>query len=172
MLFRSDLGSESVGVFLRENSDSLWAAALSFVVIGGFWKDHHRLFEQVTGYTRVVINVNLLWLAGIVFLPLPTVLLVNASGSDRTASVVYIATMLVSMGAMRLQTAVIRRAGLLHPDATVLKVPAWSLWLPTVLMFLALVLAASVPGLGIRALLLVLLELPVGWFRRTRAARA
>lgn len=61
-----DLGTESVGVFLRQNSDNLWAAALSFVVIGGFWKDHHRLFEQVTGYTRVVINVNLLWLAGIV----------------------------------------------------------------------------------------------------------
>lgn len=99
-------------------------------------------------------------------------LLVNASGSDRTASVIYIATMLVSMGAMRLQSAVVRKEGLLHPDATVLKVPAWSLWLPTVMMSLALVLAASVPGLGIRALLLVLIELPVGWFRRARIARA
>lgn len=164
-----EYGGGPVSVFLGENATGLAAAALSFVVIATFWRDHHRIFERTVGYSRRLVSLNFVWLAGIVFLPLPTVLLFDAAGNDRGASMLYIATMLVSMVAMRLQQLVIQRDGLLSEEAAAIPPRSWVLvWAPTWLMLLAFVLAATVPGLGTQALFLLLLSIPLGWFGARR----
>lgn len=165
-----EYGGEPITEFLGANATGLAAAALSFVVIASFWRDHHRLFERTTGYSRALVSLNFVWLAGIVFLPLPTVLIVDASGEDRGAAMLYIGTMLVSMVAVRLQQLVIDRDGLLSEQAASQPRSRLLMWAPTALMLLAFVLAALVPGLGTKALLLLLLSLPLSWlagWRRT-----
>lgn len=157
-------GGGPVSEFLGENASGLAAAALSFVVIASFWRDHHRLFERTESYSRRLVSLNFIWLAGIVFLPLPTVLIVDAAGSDRGAAMLYIATMLVSMVAVRLQQMVIVRDGLLSEEAAAMpQRPWWLVWAPTALMLLAFVLAALVPGVGTQALFLLLLSIPLSW---------
>lgn len=154
----------SVAAFIGDNWTGLAAAALSFVVIANFWRDHHRLFERTAGYSRRLVTVNFVWLAGIVFLPLPTVLLFDGTGDDRGAPTLYIATMLVSMVAVRLQQVIVEREGLLSAEAAAAPRPPWALvWSPVGLMLLAGVLAATVPGLGAQALYLLLLSIPIGW---------
>ncbi|MGG7450480.1 TMEM175 family protein [Plantibacter auratus] len=163
----------SVVAFFGHNWTGLAAAALSFVVIANFWRDHHRLFERTVGYSTRLVTLNFVWLAGIVFLPLPTVLLFDGTGDDRGAPTLYIATMLVSMVAVRLQQVVVERDGLLSEDAAAAARRPWPLvWFPTGLMLLAGVLAATVPGLGAQALYLLLLSIPIGWIggRRHRVA--
>ncbi|KQQ52025.1 TMEM175 family protein [Plantibacter sp. Leaf314] len=159
-----EYGGGPVAAFLAENWTGLAAAALSFVVIANFWRDHHRIFERTVGYSRRLVSLNFVWLAGIVFLPLPTVLLFDSSGDDRGAPMLYIATMLVSMVAVRLQQLVIQRDGLLSEEAAAMPPRPWALvWAPTGLMLLAFILAATVPGLGTQALFLLLLSIPLGW---------
>ncbi len=46
--------------------------ALSFFVIGRYWFAHHQLFETPQAYDNAVMSTNLAFLAGIVFLPFPT----------------------------------------------------------------------------------------------------
>ena len=46
----------NVADFLALNADGLFTFALSFVVIGNFWRLQHRLYESLTGY-----NAALLW---------------------------------------------------------------------------------------------------------------
>ena len=164
-----------VAVFLGDNWTGLAAAALSFVVIANFWRDHHRLFERTAKYSTRLVTLNFLWLAGIVFLPLPTVLLFDGTGDDRGAPTLYIATMLVSMVAVRLQQVVVERDGLLSDEAAAAPRQPWVLvWFPIGLMVLAGILAATVPGLGAQALYLLLLSIPIGWIggRRHRVAPA
>jgi hypothetical protein len=92
------------------------------------------------------------------------VLLFDSSGDDRGAPMLYIATMLVSMIAVRLQQLVIQRDGLLSEEAAAMPPRPWALvWAPTGLMLLAFILAATVPGLGTQALSLLLLSIPLGW---------
>src|SRR3954454_6078556 len=84
------IGSQPATEFLQQNAFNLFAAALRFVVIASFWKDHHRLYRSVTGSTAALVNANLVWLAAIVFLPLPTVLIVESPGHDAVAAGLYI----------------------------------------------------------------------------------
>ncbi|GAA4670980.1 TMEM175 family protein [Frondihabitans cladoniiphilus] len=160
-----DLRNATVGDWLQQNVGSLAAAALSFAVIGSFWLQHHSLYERIEGYTRPTVYLNFVWLAGIVFLPLPTVLLVEARGDDRGAPVLYISTMLVSIAALALVETLSKRAGLVK-EATSLVVRRQRHWYPVILMAVALVLAATVPGVGNKALFVLLLTSPIASFRR------
>lgn len=165
-----EYGGEPVSDFLGANATGLAAAALSFVVIASFWRDHHRLFERATGYSRTLVTVNFVWLAGIVFLPLPTVLIVDAAGEDRGAAMLYIGTMLLSMIAVRVQQLVLERDGLLSAAAAARRPSRVLVWVPTALMLLAFLLAALVPGVGTRALFLLLLSIPLPWITGRRGA--
>jgi putative SOS response-associated peptidase YedK len=83
---------ETVAQFLRDNALALAAVALSFVVIGNLWQAHHEVFESINGFTRVMMQINFIWLAALVFLPLPTVLIVSETNSDQLGTVLYIGT--------------------------------------------------------------------------------
>jgi uncharacterized membrane protein len=62
--------------------DSLWLHRLSyleflisFVVIGGHWRSHHRLFRYVDRLDSRIITLNMVWLLMIVIIPFATRLL-------------------------------------------------------------------------------------------------
>jgi uncharacterized membrane protein len=146
--------------FLSANIFNLEAAGLSFIVIANFWLDHHRLYRRVTGSTRGLIYANLLWLAAIVFLPLPTVLIVDSPGHDPVAAGLYIGTILIADVAARLQEVVIRRNHL-ESDPVSPQRPLWTSWTTAFLTFLALIIAVAVPATGLYPLLLILLGVPI-----------
>lgn len=168
-----DGASDSVLGFLRENAAPLGAAAaLSFVVIASLWQAHHSVWGRFTTATRGMMRVNFAWLAAIVFLPLPTVLIVGATSEDRLGVVIYIGTMVVATSSLAIVAELAHRAGA-EDDAA--EAATASLrrrrWIPAGLMLLALVLAAAIPGVGTWALLVLLVAIPAERLGRPRASR-
>ena len=184
-----DVDGGSVADFVRETAAPLGAAALSFVVIAALWQAHHSVLGRIRALTRGMMRANWLWLAAIVFLPLPTVLIVGAAEEDRLGVVIYIATMLVASASLAVLAELGIRAGAALDDAAAAdtsgadrtgrdldpdQVPPShaalrrSRWIPTGLMALALVLAAAVPGVGTWALLVLLITIPLERLGRPR----
>jgi uncharacterized membrane protein len=155
-----DLGKRSVAEFLSEDSAALVAAAISFVVIGAFWRDHHRLFERATGYTPTLLRANLLWLAGVVFLPVATVLYVSAGKGDRVAIAVYLGTVTAVMFMSRIEEGILIRSGL-RSGPPLAKTDLWIETTPLFLISVALMLALVFPALGLWPVLILLLSRPV-----------
>jgi uncharacterized membrane protein len=79
---------------LSDNLSGLFAFALSFAVIGNYWSIHHSIFRPLRRHTARLIQLNLLWLACIVFLPFPTALIED--GVDDGFATLYIATLLAT----------------------------------------------------------------------------
>lgn len=154
--------------FLIDNALNLFAAALSFVVIASFWRDHHRLYRYVTGSNALLVNANLLWLAGIVFLPLPTILIVDSPGHDPVAAGLYIGTILLTEIAVRLQEIVIVRCELLPPERQPDRRSVRADWITVGLTFAALLVTLFIPQTGLYPLLIVLLARPINWLVRRR----
>ena len=152
--------SETAGAFFAENSLSLLAAALSFVLIASFWKIHHRLYVDVIASTPGLINANLIWIAAIAFLPLPTVLVIESSGSTSFSSGIYIGTILVTVVAIRVQSTIIVRRGLRESDAPAIRT-SWTNWLTVGLTVIALLIAVVFPATNLFPLFLLLLARPI-----------
>ena len=148
-------GLDTVGELLAHNQTRLLGFLLSFAVIALFWTGHHRVYDQLKGYTRSLIWVNMLWLAAIVFLPFPTEIIATGHSDDAGAIALYIGTMIVSSVALVLQVIIIRA----HPELidgdpeTVSLVPSLVVLAALVA---ALVLALLLPGLNLWTLWLVL----------------
>ena len=113
--------------------DDLWSAivhewpayfayATSFLTIGFIWLGHHAMFSRLASVNRRVMQVNLLLLMAVAFLPFPTRLVAEAirdTDAERAAVIFYgLALLLVStlMGAM--WAAVVRNPELLRPDVS------------------------------------------------------
>ena len=147
---------EGAGAFLRENGYALVAAGISFAVIAGFWRDHHALFTRVTGYDEVVVRLNLLWLAGIVLMPVATVLEVAAPHGDPLSVGLYLGVIAATMIVSRLLAARVRAAGFvrgdLRPGARGAAVP----WVPVALFLVVSAVALLIPSVGLYALLAML----------------
>ena len=161
-----DLGTKPAIDFLSDNGFNLLAAGLSFVVIALFWMDHHRLYRRVSGATAPLIRANLVWLAAIVFLPLPTVLIVDSPGHDPIAEGLYIGTVLVAQVAIRAQELIIVRERLVPSAAEVPAGLLWRDWIVVGLVAAALVVTLSVPAAGLYPLLLAVLARPLGRLAR------
>jgi uncharacterized membrane protein len=69
--------------------------ALSFVVIGMFWMQHHRAFRDIAAFDGVLLRLNLAFLFCIVFMPFPTAALAQAGGSP-TVVALYAGTIMVT----------------------------------------------------------------------------
>ena len=67
---------------LRDLWPSFVSFAISFVVIGGYWIAHHRLFSLIERYDRRLLWLNLLSLFFIVLMPFTTSLIGVHGGSD------------------------------------------------------------------------------------------
>ena len=60
---------------LRDEWPMLVAYGTSFATIGVMWLNHHKLFKHIKRVDNALIMINLLLLAVIVFIPVPTALL-------------------------------------------------------------------------------------------------
>ncbi|MCS5495924.1 TMEM175 family protein [Cnuibacter physcomitrellae] len=146
-------GIDTVGELLLHNATRLFGFGLSFAVIAVFWMAHHRVYDYLTGYTRGLIWLNMLWLASIVFLPFPTEII--ASGHDDAgAAALYIGTMIVTAAALLAQILLVRaRPELISGGREALSyVPALAV---TVALFVALGVTILVPGTHLWTLLLI-----------------
>ncbi|MFI5783075.1 TMEM175 family protein [Nocardia sp. NPDC051570] len=166
-----EVSSRSTAEFLSDNSSALSAAGISFVVISSFWRHHHRLYERATGYTPLLMRVNMLWLAGIVIVPVATALDAYSRHGDRLAPGIYVTVIIVVMSLARLEEIILHRAGLLA-DLRMTTVLA-AQWIPVGLTMVALIVTLSFPPAGLYSLLLLVLTAPLqGWVRRRTQSHA
>ncbi|HEY5154829.1 MAG TPA: TMEM175 family protein [Acidimicrobiales bacterium] len=99
------------------------AYAVTFLVIGIMWVNHHFLFDRVEAVTRGLLYLNLLLLMGIAFLPFPTALLaeyLREDANSHIAAAVYSATMVaIGVGFVALWWHLTRHPELLEADTDV-----------------------------------------------------
>jgi uncharacterized membrane protein len=79
---------------LGDHARDFLAFGVSFVVIARFWRVHRRLFDAVAHLDEALVGLNVAWLFGIVFLPVPTAVLVVDSGSAQGAAALYAVNLL------------------------------------------------------------------------------
>jgi uncharacterized membrane protein len=157
---------------VTENQAKIYSFLLSFAVIARLWIGHHRLFEQIKACNHRLILANLGWLLTIVVLPFPTEM-IGQFHDDHFTVGLYIGTMLAG-SVFLLAMAMIVRAepALAKNDEGIPSRQRFLLAVNTVILAVALVLAALVPSVGYFALLLLLLAAPIAWIRDRRAATA
>jgi uncharacterized membrane protein len=143
--------------YFQHEGYALLAAGVSFASIAGFWRDHHRLYERVTGYTWLSVRLNFSWLAALVFLPVATVLLVQTSHRGLAALALYIVLLCAAIALLNLQELELLRADLIERELRPSRRVLIARWIPVALRLVALAGAALIPALGLWALLVVAL---------------
>lgn len=143
--------------------------AISFIVIGVFWINHHRLMRMVEEYDSFLIGLTMLYLGGIVLLPFSTQL-IGEYGDDVTLSAVfYILNLALIACSQALMIRTIISHGLGDPDYSWdLENSLKSSWYMTG-VFLATAPVGLVLGAWTPVLWLILLRLDP--FQRQRLAR-
>lgn len=165
-----DVDEARLGDALRDAQPQIFAFVLSFAVIAGTWVAHHRRFEIVRTADTRLVQLNLLLLLVVTFLPFPTAVL-SEYGSETPAVVLYAGTV-AALGLIQLLTwSHVRQAGLLTPevdDATY----RFGLWEHTVnpVVFLASIVVALL-GFPLAAMLTWLAIPPASWLVRRTADR-
>lgn len=113
----TDLGAE-----LLKQWPSFAAYAVSFLIIGIIWVNHHTIFSHFARVNRPVQFLNIFLLMTVAFIPFPTALLATylTSGSNsHLAAAVYSAAMLfMSVAFTTLWAYGVWRPYLLKPDIT------------------------------------------------------
>lgn len=102
---------------LGEAWPQIMGFVISFYAIGRFWLAHHSLFEGVSGYDHQVLRSNLLFLAAVVFLPYPTMVLAELKANAATIGFYGLSLALVGLMMMYL-TWQVRKPALLLPGQT------------------------------------------------------
>jgi uncharacterized membrane protein len=113
-----DFGNLWLGI--AEQWPSYLGYATSFLTIGGIWLSHHALFERLRLVNRRVMQLNLLLLMAVSFLPFPTRLVaeaINEPEAERAAVVFYGAVLLtISLIIAAMWRTVARSPSLVHDD--------------------------------------------------------
>jgi len=98
------------------------AYAITFLVIGIIWVNHHFLFGQIRAVDRPLLYLNIVLLLFVAFLPFPTALLAEYLREDQNshvAAAVYSATMtVIGLGFVLLWSYLARHDDLLVDDVT------------------------------------------------------
>jgi len=102
---------------LPKLTPSMFAFALSFVVIGGYWVSHHRLFKYIERTDTRLIWLNLLVLFCVVLLPFPTQI-VARYGDTTLGILIYAGAMTITGISLVGLTAYAYSAHLTSPDAS------------------------------------------------------
>jgi uncharacterized membrane protein len=89
------LSEARAGEELRDLLPEVYTFALSFVVIGVFWMQHHRYFRDIAAFDDGLIRLNLAFLFCIVFMPFPTAAL-GRVGNSAVVTALYAATIAVT----------------------------------------------------------------------------
>jgi uncharacterized membrane protein len=139
--------------------DSFLAFAVSFLVIARFWRVHRRLYQALSHLDEGLVVINLAWLFGIVFLPVPTALLVVSKDSMYGGAGLYAINLLfIGLVSFAMTVWILRHPGLWEPgvDRDWLRESTWRGAAACVLMAAAVPIAFWLGSWG----LLVLLVLP------------
>ena len=112
---------------------NLWpsyvAYAISFLVIGAIWLNHHLMFSKFAKVDSTLMFLNLMMLMAVAFLPFPTAVLAEAlhRGEDRNiATAFYGGTLTIGGLFVNLTWHHAVRNGLVNPDLGVADVRAVS----------------------------------------------
>jgi uncharacterized membrane protein len=139
----------------------------SSATIARLWTAHHRLFEPVGAYDSTIVQLTLIWLFTVAFLPLPTAILAVQSGHG--AATLYVGTLLASTLAST--AAWVRSHPALQRTAESGSALAEHQWTSALLLVVASTLTALVPRASVWPLLLLLLSSPIDAVRRRRSVR-
>lgn len=82
---------------LREKQSEISSFFISFVVIGAYWRSHHRFWAGLRAVDNPLIVVNLFYLAAIAFTPFPTAL-AGKYTDEPISIVIYAITLAVASG--------------------------------------------------------------------------
>ncbi|TFD84495.1 DUF1211 domain-containing protein [Cryobacterium lactosi] len=135
-----DTDSGALGPALAALAPEYFAYALSFAVIAVNWAAHHRKFRLVSGYDRRLVQLNLLLLLLVAFLPFPTSVL-SEYGGEIPAVVLYAGTVAAISGAQCLVWVSARASGLLDPAVD----RAMFFYVLRTMLVTVVVFAASIP---------------------------
>lgn len=150
------------------NQWQIYSFLLSFVVIARLWISHHRLFEQVKAYNYPLVVVNLCWLLTIVVLPFPTDM-IGAFSNDRFTATFYIGTVLASSICQLVMIGIVRASpDLAKSNPGISDRQRFTSASNTVILVVALALAALIPGVTYFSLLLLALTPLLSWLRYRR----
>ena len=100
---------------LVDQRQSLFAYALSFAVLGRLWLSHHAFFGGLHSFDRILIVLNLLYLAWIAVVPFTSELLGNYA-DEAPSVIVYAASVVGVTLTFGAQIAYAYRRGLLNPE--------------------------------------------------------
>lgn len=89
------LSPSELKVALGEMWPKYLSYLISFSLIGGFWRAHHRIFHYVKAYDGRLISLNLLFLMCVAFLPFPVSLFGEYTG-QRIAIEIYAGSIAVA----------------------------------------------------------------------------
>jgi len=114
-------GLTSNGDFVNQLDDlwpDLFAFAISFIVIGIYWLNHHRLMRMVREYDHSLMGITMLYLFWVVLLPFSSQLIGEYGSKVSLSAVVYI----LNLGMIGLSQALMIRVIIKHK----LSEPKWA----------------------------------------------
>lgn len=133
-------GNHDVLRAMSDLRDAYLAFLISFVVIAGHWRTHHRLFRAVSRLDARLVTINMVWLLMIIITPYATRVLYGNGGFGVRFSL-YAIIQVITLLAFWLMSRHIRASGLLTPGAPV----AMSESNDLVILAVAAMFAVSIP---------------------------
>jgi uncharacterized membrane protein len=89
-----EAGDTPLATLVNQHSGDLAAMLLSFFAVALFWRAHRRMFERLERVDEMLLVLNVLWLLGVVFLPVPTAVLTLESTDGFGAALLYLTNLL------------------------------------------------------------------------------
>jgi uncharacterized membrane protein len=148
----------SLPTMLHRYGDNVLAFTVSFLVIARFWRVHRRQFQALARLDEGLVVLNLTWLFGIVFLPVPTALLVGSQNAMHGGAGLYAINLLfIGLVAFAMTVWILRHPELLEAEVSRdwLREAAWRSAAACVVMVATIPVAFWLGSLGLLALLLL-----------------
>lgn len=153
-----DATGSSLPTMLHHYGDDFLAFTVSFLVIARFWRVHRRQFQALAHLDEGLVVLNLAWLFGIVFLPVPTALLVGSESSAHAGAGLYaVNLLLIALVAFGMTLWILRHPQLWESDVSRdwLREAAWRSAAACVVMAVVIPIAFWLGSSGLLVLLLL-----------------
>jgi uncharacterized membrane protein len=87
--------ASKIGEELGNKNNEIFGFFLSFFVISLYWLAHHRFFSRLVAVDARFMKLNLVYLAGIAFMPFPTALVGYYGSGEAVVIVLYAVTLAI-----------------------------------------------------------------------------
>jgi len=172
---------------VNESNQALWHAlgdiwpnyfgyALSFIVLGIMWVNHHQIFQYIARTNHTFLIINVFFLLCVSFLPFPTGLVAEYIGheGEGTATIVYTGWFLMTAIFYNLIWRYPQRAGLIDEAADPAAIAAinrvFSLGPPSYLIAFLVAFISPTAALIVMTILAILYAIPSGWLLLRKSA--